>query len=58
VAFTLAIESYMAIMADVIDVMKMTKAVERIKEMMKLAKMLPFTDGTEEARAIERYLLR
>jgi hypothetical protein len=58
VAFTLAAECYMVIMADVIDALKVAKANGKIKEMMTLAKMLPFTDGAEQARALEVYLLR
>jgi hypothetical protein len=48
----------MVIMADVIDALKVAKANEKIKRMMTLAKMLPFTDGAEQARALEAYLLR
>jgi hypothetical protein len=58
VAFTLAAETYMLIMADVIGVMKIGKAVEKITDMMTLAKMLPFTDGAEQARAVEAHLLK
>lgn len=58
VAFTLVSECYMVIMADVIDVLKVAKANAKIKEMMTLAKMLPFTAGAEQARALEAYLLR
>lgn len=58
VAFTLAAECYSLIMTDVIDVLKLAKATEKIKEMMTLAKMLPFTNGAAQARALEAELLR
>lgn len=53
----LAGECYIAVLTAVIDEFSITKADPKIKNKLKLAKMLPFTDTQEEGRALERELL-
>ena len=45
IAFTVVTEAYMIILGTVIKHFQIDKANDKITNMMKLAKMLPFTDG-------------
>lgn len=57
VAFTVAMESYVTLLAAVIDEFKIGKANQKIKDMMLLAKLLPFTDGAVGEGQLRRALL-
>src|SRR5205823_637372 len=57
VAFTVIFQSYMILLTAVIDEFRISSANEKIKDKMTLAKMLPFTDGPDEQRALTRALL-
>jgi len=57
VAFNIIIKSYIAIMAFVIEEYKISKANEKIREKMDLARTLPFTSSQQEADALTRALL-
>jgi len=57
IAFTVILKSYMILMTAVIDEFKISKASEKIKRKMTLAKMLPFTDGRAEAEALAHAIL-
>lgn len=53
----LAGECYIVVLTAVIDEFGISQADPKIKNKLKLAKMLPFTDTPEEGRVIERELL-
>jgi hypothetical protein len=53
----LAGECYFAVLSAIIDEFGIEKADAKIKNKLKLAKMLPFTDGPNEAKALELELL-
>jgi hypothetical protein len=57
VAFTVVWQSYMILLAAVIDEFRISSADEKIKDKMTLAKMLPFTNGPDEELALTRALL-
>jgi hypothetical protein len=56
VSFTVAIHSYMAILAAMIQEYKIDKANEKIEHLMKLARMLPFADGPMQEQALRQAL--
>ena len=58
VAFTVVLQSYMVLLAAIIQEFKLSSADEKIKEKMTLAKMLPFTDSPAEQAALTQALLR
>ena len=49
IAFTIALEAYMQIIEAVINEFKIYKADGKLKDKMQFAKMLPFTDGPQQA---------
>jgi len=53
----LAGECYIVLLTAIIDEFGIAKADVKVKNKLKLAKMLPFTDGSEQARALELELL-
>jgi hypothetical protein len=53
----LAGECYIIVLTAIIDEFGLSKVNPKVKNKLKLAKMLPFTDTPEEGRAIERELL-
>jgi hypothetical protein len=53
----LAGECYFVVLSAVIDEFGIEKADAKVKNKLKLAKMLPFTDGADEAGALESELL-
>jgi hypothetical protein len=53
----LAGECYIVLLTSIIDEFGIEKADPKIKKKIELAKMLPFTDGPEQARALELELL-
>lgn len=53
----LAGECYIVLLTAVIDEFEISKADPKVKNKLKLAKMLPFTDTPEQGRALERELL-
>jgi hypothetical protein len=53
----LAGECYIALLTAIIDEFGIAKADPKIKNKLKLAKMLPFTDGPEQGGALQRELL-
>lgn len=53
----LASEAYLLTLANFIRAMHLDKGNEKIMEMLKLAKLLPFTDSEEEALALQQSLL-
>jgi hypothetical protein len=53
----LAGECYMVLLTAIIDEFGIAKADAKIGNKLKLAKMLPFTDGPEQGKALERELL-
>jgi hypothetical protein len=53
----LAGECYIVLLTAIIDEFGIAKADAKVKNKLKLAKMLPFTDGPEQARALELELL-
>lgn len=53
----LAGECYFIVLTAIIDVFGIDKADVKVKEKLKLAKMLPFTDSLDEAKALESELL-
>ena len=53
----LAGECYIVLLTAIIDEFGIAEADARIKNKLKLAKMLPFTDGPDQATALERELL-
>ena len=56
--FKLGAESYIVLLTAMItDEFRIEHANEKIKNKLKLAKMLPFTDGPDQARALELELL-
>ena len=57
VAFTVVLQSYMILLGAVIDEFRISAVSEKIKDKMTLAKMLPFTNGPKEQRALTRALL-
>jgi len=57
VAFTVVFQSYMILLTAVIDEFEISRANEKIKDKMTLAKMLPFTNGPTEELALTRALL-
>jgi hypothetical protein len=57
VAFTVMAETYMIVLATVIKHFQIDKANEKITDMMTLAKMLPFTEGSAQADELQRALL-
>lgn len=56
VSFTVAIHSYIDILGAMIKEFKINKANERIENLMKLARMLPFTDGPLQEQALRQAL--
>jgi len=56
IAFTIAVKSYMALMTALIDEFKLNKAAPKIKTRMQYAKMLPWTDGEDQAAQLRREL--
>ena len=54
----LAGECYIVLLTAIIDEFGIEKANEKVKNKLKLAKMLPFTDGPEQGKALELELLR
>jgi len=57
IAFRLSAESYSEILLAMIREFKIEKGNEKVKEKLKAAKLLPFTDGPEEASQVFRKLL-
>jgi hypothetical protein len=57
-AYKLAADSYWESLLTVIHEFKIEKANEKIEAKLKAAKMLPFTDGPEQAEELLRWLLR
>lgn len=57
VAFTVIAEMYMVVLSAIIKQCKIDKATDKIGNMMKLAKMLPFTSGAIEAEQLRGALL-
>jgi hypothetical protein len=53
----LAAEAYLLTLADFIRAMHLDKGNEKIMEMMRLAKLLPFTDSKEEAISLQQSIL-
>jgi hypothetical protein len=53
----LAGECYIVLLTAIINEFSIEKADSKVKNKLKLAKMLPFTDGSEQARALELELL-
>ncbi len=56
IAFTIAIKSYMTLLTRMIDEFKLDKPDPKIKTRMTYAKMLPWTDGDEQATQLRREL--
>jgi hypothetical protein len=57
VYFELAAMCYMVLLTSVIEEFKLTAADEKIKNKMRYAQMIPFTDTDEQLQALERGLL-
>ncbi len=57
ISFIVAVHTYMAILNAMIKEFKIDKANEKIEDLMKLAKMLPFTEGAREEQSLQRALL-
>jgi hypothetical protein len=57
VAFTVMAETYMIVLATVVKHFQIDKANDKITDMMTLAKMLPFTEGSAQAEELQRALL-
>jgi hypothetical protein len=57
VAFTVVLQSYMVLMTAMIDEFRISRANDKVKDKMMLAKMLPFTDGTDERLSLASALL-
>ncbi len=53
----LAGECYIVLLTAIIDEFRIENANEKVKNKLKLAKMLPFTDGPDQAKALELELL-
>lgn len=56
IAFTIAVKSYMALMATIIGEFKLDKHDPKIRTRMEYARMVPWTDGEEQARQLRREL--
>ena len=56
-AFVITTEAYMVVLAEVIKHFQIDKANDKIMAMMRLAKMLPFTDGAAQAEELKCALL-
>jgi hypothetical protein len=56
IAFNIAVKSYMALMTAIIDEFKLAKHDPKIKARMDYARMLPWTDGAEEAARLRQEL--
>ncbi|HWB97842.1 MAG TPA: DUF5677 domain-containing protein [Bryobacteraceae bacterium] len=56
IAFTIAVKSYMALMAAIIDEFKLNKHDPKIKTRMQFAQMVPWTDGGDQAAQLSREL--
>jgi len=54
IAFNIAVKSYMAILTAVIDEFKLNKHDPKIKARMDYARMVPWTDGDEQAAQLRK----
>jgi hypothetical protein len=57
-AFSSSVTAYEAILTSIIKEFQIGKADDKIIKKLRAAKLLPFTDGEEEARQIMREALR
>ncbi len=56
IAFTIAVKAYMALMTAIIDEFKLDKHDPKIKTRMQYARMVPWTDGEEQASQLRKEL--